>query len=244
MKKDHSKSYAVIFAGGMGSRMEGAQIPKQFLELGGKPIIIHTLEHFENHAEISGVVVVCVASWIDYFRDLVKKYHLNKILDVVPGGVTGQNSIFLGLDALNNTLSFNEDPIVLIHDGVRPLIDDATISNCITSVRTRGCTAIVAPSPETIIEVSNGRSINVLDRSACKFARAPQGFYFRQLFEAHLKARERNLNDFVDSISLMSYFGYPIYTVDGPIDNIKITSKQDFFAFKGYMDYKELEQLW
>lgn len=235
--------YAVIFAGGIGSRMEGAVVPKQFLELGGKPIIVHTIEHFEDHPEIDGIVVVCVDEWIDRMRELATQYRLNKIIEIVPGGNTGQESIFNGLIVLSQK-QVGSDAIVLIHDGVRPLIDTNTITACIESVNTRGCTATIAPSQETIIEISNNKTINVLDRSICKLARAPQGFRFEELYNAHLRAQGRGLTDFTDSISLMAHFGYQIFTIEGPVDNIKITTKKDYFAFKGYMDYKELGQLW
>lgn len=235
---------ALIFAGGTGSRMEGSRIPKQFLELGGKPIIAHTIEHFNNHSDIDLIVVVCLESWLTAMKDIVKKYHFEKVHSIIPGGSTGQDSIFRGLNVINDTIEDSNDAVVLIHDGVRPLINSDTISSCIESVRRFGCTATVAPSPETIIEVKDGKATNVLDRSICKFARAPQGFKFNDIYKTHLKANFDGRNQFIDSISMMASYGYPIFTVDGPVDNIKITSRKDFFAFKGYMDYKEMEQLW
>lgn len=235
--------YALVFAGGTGSRMEGSAVPKQFLELGGKPIIVHTLEHFEKHQQVNGIVVVCLNAWIDKLQEIIDLNHFTKILDIVPGGETGQDSIFNGLVALNR-LAPNPNSVILVHDGVRPLINESTISACIDSVRQKGCTATVSPSQETVIEVHGDTTVNILDRSVCKFARAPQGFIFKDFYQAHLAAHETGLNNFTDSVSLMARFGYQIFTVDGPVDNIKITTKKDYFAFKGYMDYKELGQLW
>ena len=217
----HNSVFVVIFAGGVGSRMRGAKVPKQFLELGGKSIIAHTIDHFEKHPMVAGVVVVCVASGMDHMREIVEAAHYSKVLSIVPGGETGQDSIFNGLSELNRLGVTDEDSIVLIHDGVRPLIDEQTITACVDSVCQYGPTATVAPSPETIIEEEDG----VVDAE-------------------HLRARKEGRHDFIDSISLMAHYGHKAHTVEGPADNIKVTTQRDFFAFKGFVDYKEMEQLW
>ena len=239
-----ASTFVVIFAGGVGSRMRGAKVPKQFLELGGKPIIAHTIDHFEKHPMVKGIVIVSVESGIDHMREIVAENHYEKVLSIVPGGETGQDSIFNGLNELSNLSVTNDKSIVLIHDGVRPLIDACTITACIESVVKKGCTATTAPASETIIEEENGTVARVVNRSKCKLARAPQGFIFDDLYKAHLKARTEGKHDFIDSVSMMSNYGYQIYTVEGPADNIKITTQRDFFAYKGFMDYKEMEQLW
>lgn len=244
MNSSTDKTYVVIFAGGVGARMEGANIPKQFLELGGKPIIAYTIDHFNTHEQVDEIVVVCVEEWIDYLEGIVEKYRFEKVKAIVPGGKTGQESIFKGLAAIKRDLKPDLASVVLIHDGVRPLIDHETISACIDSVKTNGCTATVSPSSETVLEVEDDGALNVMDRSKCKLARAPQGFIFNDLYAAHLESQKQELEDFIDSVSLMAHFGYSIAMVEGPIDNIKITTKKDYFAFKGYMDYKELGQLW
>ena len=235
---------ALIFAGGTGARMQGAKLPKQFLELGNKPIIAHTINHFQNHPLIDAICVVCVKDWIDYFEHIVKENKFDKVFTTVPGGETGQQSIYNGLRAIENDARFNSDTVVLVHDGVRPLINEKVITKCIESVRTRGCTATTAPSVETVIEEKCGRVNQVLDRSVCKLARAPQSFFFTELLNAHKKAIKEGLDDFIDSVSLMSHYKHTIFTVEGPVENIKITTPADFFVFKGYSDMKEYEQLW
>ena len=235
---------ALIFAGGVGSRMRGAKTPKQFLELGGKTIIAHTLGHFEQHPLIDSIVVVCVESGISLLQQIIEQEHFDKVEIIVPGGVTGQESIYKGLDAIALQGLADENTVVLVHDGVRPLIDEETITACVESVRSKGCTATVAPAVETIIEENQGRVERVVDRSCCKMARAPQGFMFEDFYAEHNRAQREGKLDFIDSISLMSHYGHDIHTVEGPADNIKITTRRDFFAFKGYMDYKEMEQLW
>lgn len=140
---------AVIFAGGTGQRMNTASKPKQFLELHGKPILIYTLENFQNHHQIDGIVLVCLESWIDYCNELLQKYHITKILKVVSGGNNGQESIFNGLKAANDVVD-EENNIVLIHDGVRPLINEKLITDCIDMVKNEGNAVTVSPAIETI----------------------------------------------------------------------------------------------
>jgi 2-C-methyl-D-erythritol 4-phosphate cytidylyltransferase len=135
---------AVIFAGGVGRRMNTKDIPKQFLKLYDKPIIIHTLERFEQHPMIDAIVVVCVAEWIDYLNQLTFKYRIDKVKKVVPGGSTGQLSIYNGLVAANE-LTQGENAIVLIHDGVRPLINEQLITDNIECVQKHGSAITTAP---------------------------------------------------------------------------------------------------
>ena len=139
---------AVIFAGGTGQRMNTRTRPKQFLELHGKPIIIYTLEEFEHHAEIDGIIVVMLESWIAYTQDLISKYNLKKVKKVVPGGASGQDSIYNGLCAAAQF--YGDDDIVLIHDGVRPLVDEETITANIRGVEERGTAITVTAAIETI----------------------------------------------------------------------------------------------
>lgn len=141
---------AVIFAGGTGQRMNTASKPKQFLELHGKPIIIYTLEYFQKHSQIDDIIVVCLSSWIDYCKDLLYKYHITKVLKVVPGGNSGQESIFNGLEAAHQ-ISNDKNTVVLIHDGVRPLINEKLITDCIDMVKNEGNAVTVSPAIETIL---------------------------------------------------------------------------------------------
>ena len=128
---------AVIFAGGSGTRMNAKDRPKQFLLVHGKPIIVHTIELFEKHPEIDGIIVVCIEDWIPYMEEMKYRYRLDKIAKIVPGGATGQLSIYNGLVAAEQVYGI-EDNVVLIHDGVRPLITADTISDNIQSVKEKG----------------------------------------------------------------------------------------------------------
>ena len=125
---------AIIFAGGTGQRMNTKTKPKQFLELHGKPIIIYTLEHFEHHELINGIIVVCVEGWIDYCKELINKFHINKVKAIIPGGETGMLSRYMGVNKAAEL--YPKDTICLMHDGVRPLIDHEIISKNIVHYTT------------------------------------------------------------------------------------------------------------
>ena len=236
-------NYALIFAGGTGQRMNTVSLPKQFLKVHGKEIIVHTIEHFEKCEEIDGIVVVCISSFIDFLKELKEKYKLKKILKIVPGGDCGQSSIFNGLTAIKE-FSHNEDDIVLIHDGVRPLIDNSTIEKNILCVKKHGTAITVAKAIETVLMVDDNKNVDqVVDRTKCFVGRAPQSFYFKDIYNCHLKANKINKHDFIDSAMLMQYYGYKMHIVDGPAYNIKITTPNDFYMFKAMLDAKENEQI-
>ncbi|MGT2716199.1 2-C-methyl-D-erythritol 4-phosphate cytidylyltransferase [Streptococcus respiraculi] len=233
----------VIFAGGTGTRMKITAKPKQFLELHGKPIIIHTIEHFENHPKIDNIIIVCVDGWHDYLRSLLVKFQISKVREIVSGGRTGQLSIFNGLEAVQKLVK-SDDDVVLIHDGVRPLIDADIISKNLESVRKYGATVTVKPVIETVIQVDENNSItNVVDRDSCQTAVAPQTFYFKDIFRLHLKAQQDNLFNMTDSATLVRHYGMKLHTVMGGAENIKITTPSDFYIFKAIYDSRENEQV-
>lgn len=233
---------AVIFAGGIGRRMNSKALPKQFLKLYGKEIIIYTIEHFENHPDIHGIAIVCVEEWIPFLKKLVSKYNLTKIVDIVPGGETGQESIYNGICSIAE--SFDDETVVLIHDGVRPLIDQQTISSCLACVKKNGSAITVAPVVETIIRVDDEEHINdVIKRSECLMARAPQCFVLKDILGAHNRARDKGKSDFIDSASLMRFYGHELAVVQGPVENIKITTPMDYYTFRALYDARENEQL-
>ena len=233
---------AIIFAGGTGQRMNTRTLPKQFLELHGKPIIVYTIEQFQNHPLIDGIVVVMLENWIEHFNGLAKRYGLDKVVAVVPGGDSGQASIFNGLNKTAELYSL--DSTVLIHDGVRPLIDEKTITSVIDTVKAHGTAVTVAPAIETItLADSSGKVGQIIERSKCKLAKAPQSFILKDLLAAHKKAIAENKHDFIDSASMMQYYGYDLYTVEGSPENIKITTPSDFYIFRAIVDAKENSQI-
>ncbi len=232
----------LIFAGGVGTRMKSNTTPKQFLKLHGKDIIIHTLEHFEHHPEIDAIVVVCIASWIPYLKGLLCQYSITKVKWVVEGGTTGQESIYNGLKVLKNQCP--EDSIVLIHDGVRPLINEKVISDNISCVKENGSAITVAPSVETVITVNDEGNIDSInDRSKSMLAKAPQTFYLRDIVQAHENAISEKRFEFIDSASIMSHYGFSLKTVEGPYENIKITTPSDYYIFRAISEARENSQI-
>jgi len=232
---------ALIFAGGSGTRMNARSKPKQFLELHGKPIIIYTLELFENHRDIDVIVVVCVEDWINYLRKMLKKFDITKVKEIVAGGETGQESIYNGLkSAVQN---FSQDSVVLIHDGVRPLIDDVTISENIRIVREKSSCITCIPATETLIVVQDDNSLDIPLRKNSFLARAPQSFILRDIWEVHQKAKAEGRNDFIDSCTMMSHYGKKLATVMGPMENIKITTPTDYYIFKAIEEVRENSQI-
>lgn len=235
---------AVIFAGGVGSRMHSKEKPKQFLTMHGKPIIIHTLEQFEEHEEIDSIAVACVEEWIPHLTKLVEKYNLKKVQRIVPGGKNGQESIYHGLCAAEE-IAGSVKSIVLIHDGVRPLIDHRTITNSIESVRAHGSAIASVKVKETVLLVDGDNYISQIpERSRSRLARAPQSFWLSEILEAHKKAISENRTDFIDSCSMMQYYGKELYLIDSPEENIKITTPEDFYIMRAMLDAKEDSQIY
>lgn len=234
----------VIFAGGVGKRMHSKEKPKQFLELSGKPIIVHTIKHFEKCDDIDAVVVVCVEDWIDHFNKLVYKFRLKKVKKVVSGGATGQLSIYNGLIAAKDLIG-DEKAIVLIHDGVRPLINKELLSENIKCVQKNGSCITCAVVKETIIEVNDDYSIkNIPDRAHSRVAKAPQSFWLDDILSVHNMAMESGRTDFIDSCSMMNYYGHKLHMIDGPYENIKITTPDDFYTMRAIIEAKENKQIY
>lgn len=238
-------NFALIFAGGVGSRMHSKEKPKQFLELYNKPIIIHTLEHFEKHPLIDHIIVVCIEGWIDYLENLLEKYNIKKVSKIVKGGITGQLSIFNGLCAAEE-ISNSQDDIVLIHDGVRPIINEKLITDNIESVRKNGSAITTAVVKETVLVVNeNSSTIDyVPERKNSRIAKAPQSFYLKDIISAHRKSLEEGENNCIDSCTMMQKYGFPLHLIDGPDDNIKITTPEDFYIIRALMDAKENAQIY
>lgn len=236
------KNCALIFAGGTGTRMKNTSVPKQFLELYGKPIIIYTLEKFENHEEIDGIIVVCLEAWITRMWKYIRKFGITKVKAVVPGGASGQDSIHNGLVAA--TQYFPQDSLMLIHDGVRPLVAPETISRAIACADEHGNAITVVPATETIfLDNTDGMVGTILDRRQCEMARAPQCFLLMDLLELHQRAALEGRNDFIDSASMARHYDMPLYTVQGQTENIKITTPVDFYIFRAIVDAGESRKI-
>ncbi len=235
----------VIFAGGCGTRMNTKSKPKQFLDLNGKPIIIYTIELFDNHSQIDGIVVACIESWIPYLKKMIRKFEITKVVRIVPGGNSGQESIYNGLCAAEEfAMEKNEKTsIVLIHDGVRPLITEETITDNIAKVKECGSCITTVPAIETVIVDNHDGTLAIPKRSNCLMARAPQSFYLKDILEAHRRSQAEGKTEFIDSCSLMSHYGYKLGLVQGPMENIKITTPTDYFVLRAMVEVHENQQI-
>ena len=239
---------AVVFAGGCGTRMKSRGLPKQFLEVHGKAIVIYTLEHFENHPEIDAILVVCVSEYMDYLRSLIGKAGFKKVRWIVPGGKTPLDSQYLGLKKISEDCPLEGKHIVLLHDGVRPLIDEKTITDCLDSVKAYGTAITMSPAIETILKVDDQNNVqSTIRRADCRLGRAPQCFYLDEILAIHERAMADGLRDdqtlFIDSATMMQYYGYDVHAVEGPASNIKITTPTDYYVFKALLDAKENSQI-
>jgi len=232
---------ALIFAGGKGRRMNSRAKPKQFLELHGKPIIIYTLEHFEYHSEIDGIVVVCVESWIRELTHLLKQYDIEKVRHIVPGGDGGDKSIYNGLVALENDCK--ADDVVLIHDGVRPLINADLISENIAKVKEYGTAITVEAATESVVRLNGGSMISeVPPREKMYTAKAPQSFRYGLILDLYKRANNEGIRT-IDSAHLCSIYGVEMQTVKSPPNNMKITAPADYYIFRALFEAMENEQI-
>ena len=227
---------AVIFAGGQGGRMQRYSRPKQFLEYRNKPVVVYTIEIFQHIPEIDGIVVACLEDWIPYLRIQVRKYHLDKVVEIVPGGKRGQDSIYNGLACVEE--HYPDDTMVLIHDGVRPLAMEKSIIECIEVAKEKGNCVVCVPATETVITSSEG-SLNIIDRDASLIARAPQCFVLKDVLAAHRQAQAEGRHDFVDTCTMMRHYGHELHTILGSMENIKITTPADYFMFRSIIEARE-----
>ena len=235
------KNIAVIFAGGSGKRMNTVSRPKQFLELNGKPVMIYTLELFDNHPMIDGISVVCIEPWIPFLEKQLKKFEISKVGVIVPGGETGQDSIYNGLAATKEC--YGEDCNVLIHDGVRPLITEQTITDCVSTTNEKGNCITCIPATETLVVKQEDGSLVIPTRANSLIARAPQCFRLKDIYDAHMRAKKEGRHDFIDSCTMMSEYGHHLNTIIGPMENIKITTPTDFFIFRAMVEVHENQQI-
>ena len=234
----------VIFAGGVGTRMHTKDKPKQFLDIYNKPVIIHTLEHFENCPDIDAVVVACIEDWIPFLNEKLIKFGIEKVKRVVPGGETGQMSIYNALCAAEE-LSNGEKSIVLIHDGVRPLISSELLSKNIECVKQYGSCITTGVVKETIVVVDEKESITgIPNRIDCRVAKASESFWLDEILSVDRDAVGKGYINAYDSCCLMNKYGYDLHMLDGPIENIKITTPDDIYMMRAYLEKRENAQLY
>ncbi len=237
-----TNNIAIIFAGGTGQRMSNGEnsLPKQFLKINDKPIIIHTLELFQDHDEIDKIYIAIHPDYFDYMNELVKHYYITKTAGIVNGGATGQESIY---NALKLAQAQNdENSLVLVHDGVRPNITKQVISDNIKCAKEKGNAITCTPCYETILITTNHQNPeHVPYRKDTFAAQAPQTFHLGEIIEAHEITRKTNPNyeNIVDSCTLFKTLDKKTHMIRGNRGNIKITTIEDLYILRALIRYKE-----
>ena len=235
-------NYAIVLAAGVGQRMRSGGLPKQFLKLMGKPIIIYTLEKFEASREIDQVIVVCHGSYIDYMRELLRLYQIKKANDIVVGGSDRQRSLRRGLNIIVENGGKPQD-IVAIHDGVRPLVDLTTIQENIRVAKQYGCAITVHPVTETVV-VTQAEEANMADfkkRSDTYSMTAPQTFQLGKIIEAYEKVDQSGEGEMplLDAAMVYAQAGGEVHLVKQQGTNIKITTPEDYYFLKAMLELEE-----
>ena len=232
---------ALLIAGGSGNRM-GQSIPKQFLTVNERPVIVYTLEAFQRHPEIDSIAVVCIDGWQSVLQAYANQFNITKLQYIVSGGKNGQDSIRNGVYELER--HFKSDDIVLIHDAIRPMISADIISDCIRITKEKGNATTVIPCAEAMLKTENGEnSTGSYPRDFLKRTQTPQGFHVGDICDLHRRALPAGITNSVASCTLMIELGEKVYFSVGSEKNIKLTTVEDIDIFKALLIAKRSDWL-
>lgn len=233
------KNVAIILAGGIGSRM-GGSMPKQFLSLNDKPVIVHTLENFQRNSQINSIIIVCVKDWILHLKEILEEYKISKVVNIVEGGETGHDSTRNGIFSLKNVLS--EDDFIIIHDAACPILPQAAIDEMLRVAYEKGNASLAIPCYETVIYTDDGMQGNSqLDRSKIMRIQTPQAYKYGSILKLYEKAEAEDKHDFIYADLVLIHYGETVYFSKGFTNNIKITRKEDIPLCKALMNFSEEE---
>lgn len=230
---------ALIIAGGVGKRM-GQDIPKQFITIEGKPIIIYTLESFEQHPMVDRVLVVCKHGWEETLWGYIKEYDLKKVQWIIPGGSKGQESINNGVQFLKDYSDV--DDTIIVHDGIRPLVDEIVLSDVIVKCQEHGNAVTSLPYNEQIfLKDTEETTKQYIDRNTLRRVSTPQAYQFGKLSWAYDKAVKEDIGmtDSSYTNTMMVELGETLYFAAGSDKNIKLTTQDDLELFKAYLKMKD-----
>ncbi|MCU9533617.1 2-C-methyl-D-erythritol 4-phosphate cytidylyltransferase [Streptococcus sp. CSL10205-OR2] len=226
----------LLTAAGTGSRMK-QDIPKQFLHVNNKPIIIHTMEVFQNDPNIDAIVVVTLKSWVKVLHAYAKQFNITKLKKIVVGGKTGQASILKGINAIKKISS--EDSIVMIHDGNRPLVTSEIIDNAIATYHQYGSAVAAIPTTEAVFMSQDGvHGESVIDRDLLYRTQTPHVYKLSDVIKIHEKAAEKGITKSAATCVLMHELGEKVYFSKGCETNLKITTVNDLLMFKSLLSTK------
>ncbi|MDD7382229.1 MAG: IspD/TarI family cytidylyltransferase [Bacillales bacterium] len=228
----------LILAGGIGERCSG-NLPKQFLKLSGKDIILHTVEKFENSKDIDEIYIACKSDWIDYCINLMNKNEITKFKTCIANGATCLGSILNGLNYLRKISS--DSDILLIHDSVRPFIDEEFIHDLIVVAEEKDTCIPICKQIETPITIENDKIKESQNRNSAYVAKAPQVFRFGLIYDCYMK-KQKSLDDFCDSAQVALANGVKLNYINGSDQNIKITTRKDFYLARALLNLQEDSQ--
>ena len=232
---------ALIIAGGSGNRMH-QDIPKQFLTVNERPVIVYTLEAFEKHPEIDAIAVVCIEGWEKVLWAYAKQFNISKLKYIFPGGENGQSSIRNGVMELEK--HYRSDDLVLIHDAIRPMVSAEIISDNIRVARKYGSAVTVIPCAEAMMQTEDGLvSVGSYPRERLKRTQTPQAFCIGDICDLHRRALEEGITNSVASCTLKIEMGEQVYFSAGSEKNIKLTTVEDIDIFKALLAAKRSDWL-
>jgi 2-C-methyl-D-erythritol 4-phosphate cytidylyltransferase len=224
------KTTCILLAAGKGLRF-GSELPKQFIKFNDVPVIIHTLNVLDSCERIDNIIIVMNPSYINYMERLLKKYPINKPLKIIKGGETRQESTYNGIKVIEAN---GGSDIVVIHEGVRPFIDEELVNSTIEAAKEYGAVDVGVKTTDTMVQVKDGLIVSMPDRTTLYNGLMPQTFQYKILKEAHEKAIEDHFDATTDDVRLVHRLGLPVKIVEGSYVNKKLTTKEDVHFFEKY----------
>ena len=225
---------ALLTAAGTGTRMH-LELPKQFLHINGRPVIVHTMEAFQRHPQVDAIIVVTLEAWIDTVRAYAKEFAISKLRWVTTGGKTGQESILRGLDELKKCCDPSD--VVMVHDGNRPFVSEEIISDSLATYRQHGSAVAAMPCVEAIFRSADGiGSSDSIPREELFRTQTPHTYSLEKLLWAHGQAAERHITNTAATCVLMNMLGEKIYFSRGSDKNLKLTTQDDLDIYRALLD--------
>ena len=235
------KNIAILTAGGTGTRTH-QDLPKQFLTVENKPILIYTLVAFQQHPSIDEIYVACLEGWSAILDAYARQFNITKLKKIVTGGSTGQESIYNGLKAIKEDHESTSDIVVMIHDGNRPMLPQDVITDNLVKQKKYGSAVAVIPTTEVVFVSKDGIESNeALNRDELWRTQTPHSYAFDELWKVHNQAIKDGVTNMAASCSLMQKYGYMTYFSKGSEKNIKITTVEDIEIFKALLNAKNDE---
>lgn len=225
---------ALILAGGHGNRT-AQDIPKQFMNVYEKPLIIYTLENFEKHPDIDGIAVICLDGWHEVLKAYARQYDITKLKWIVSGGEDGQESTQRGVEALKDVCAL--DDVILVHDAIRPFLTEEIITDAITKCRQKGSGLSAVRCQETIVRTKDGISGEEgIARAEIMRVQTPQAYKYGKALWAYEEADRRGIKGEVYINTLMLRLGERVYFSKGTDKNVKVTTIDDLEVFKALIN--------